>query len=161
MFAQFRSSGNPYKNMCLICQFAMCLPSTNVERIFSIMNNTCNHMTTPNLKVFLVTRANFDDTCPQFHISRLSANNSILGQIHCPNKYVYANLKSVCLCIEICFFCFLFSKTFFSFRLMHTIAGPMTCHHVMGRGVISRYKPFSKSGSYGITSGRVHLDADR
>jgi hypothetical protein len=57
------------------------------------MNNTwtdeMNRMTVkPTLKALLITRANFDDTCPQFHSSSLSANKSILEQIHSSNKYV-------------------------------------------------------------------------
>ena len=81
------------KYICLICLFSVCLSGTNVpvERIFSIMNNTWtderNRMT-PTSKALLVTRAGFDDTCPQFHSSRLSANKSILEQIHSSNKYV-------------------------------------------------------------------------
>lgn len=40
MFTHFNQGHVPYKNISIICQFAMCLPGTNVERIFSIMNNT-------------------------------------------------------------------------------------------------------------------------
>ena len=55
----------PYKNICLICQVAMCCPGTNAPERFSIMNNTWtnerNRMTVPTLKMWLVTRSNFDD----------------------------------------------------------------------------------------------------
>ena len=44
-------------------------------------------MTVPTLNALLVTQAHFDDTCLQFH-SRLSANKSILEQIHSSNEYV-------------------------------------------------------------------------
>ncbi|KAJ8369730.1 hypothetical protein SKAU_G00097580 [Synaphobranchus kaupii] len=75
MFAHFQTRGVPFKNIGLICQFAMCLPGTNapVERIFFIMNNTWmderNHMGLTTLKALLITRVNFYDSCAEFHES--------------------------------------------------------------------------------------------
>lgn len=93
MFAHFKSREIPYSNISQLCEFAMCLPGTNasVERIFSLMNNTWtderNRMTVPTLKALLITRANFDDTCAQFH-TRLLANKALLEKIHSSCKYM-------------------------------------------------------------------------
>uniref|UniRef100_A0A8C6U2L6 HAT C-terminal dimerisation domain-containing protein n=1 Tax=Neogobius melanostomus TaxID=47308 RepID=A0A8C6U2L6_9GOBI len=83
MFTHFKHSHVPFRNIFVICQFAMCLPGTNapVERIFSIMNNTWtderNRMGLDTLKELLITRVNFQYSCSEFY-TRISDNRSLL-----------------------------------------------------------------------------------
>uniref|UniRef100_A0A1A8CP43 HAT C-terminal dimerisation domain-containing protein n=1 Tax=Nothobranchius kadleci TaxID=1051664 RepID=A0A1A8CP43_NOTKA len=91
IFTHFKHQNVPFKNVAVICQFAMCLPGTNasVERIFSLMNNTWtnerNRLGLETLKALLITRVNFDG-CSEFH-ARLVDNHSLLKKIHSNMKY--------------------------------------------------------------------------
>ncbi|XP_070412140.1 uncharacterized protein [Nothobranchius furzeri] len=91
IFTHFKHQHVPFKNVAVICQFAMCLPGTNasVERIFSLMNNTWtnerNRLGLETLKALLITRVNFDG-CSEFH-ARLVDNHSLLKKIHSNMKY--------------------------------------------------------------------------
>uniref|UniRef100_A0A8C6UAT9 HAT C-terminal dimerisation domain-containing protein n=1 Tax=Neogobius melanostomus TaxID=47308 RepID=A0A8C6UAT9_9GOBI len=92
MFTHFKHSHVPFRNIFVICQFAMCLPGTNapVERIFSIMNNTWtderNRMGLDTLKALLITRVNFQYSCSEFY-TRISDNRSLLKKVHSSMKY--------------------------------------------------------------------------
>lgn len=85
MFKHFKQGSIPFKNVAIICQFAMCLPGTNasLEHIFSIMNNTWtnerNRLGLVTLKALLITRV-------KFH-ARLVDNHSLLKKIHSNMKY--------------------------------------------------------------------------
>ena len=87
-----RENDISHSQVLKIISFVLCIPGTNavVKRIFSMMNdvwtNEKTQLSVDTLKGLLMIKANFKQSCSEFHTMLLS-NNDLLQAIHFSKKY--------------------------------------------------------------------------